>query len=288
MILLIRRAENIGQSKSTGGRRTQLPGDGTDTSPHPPCRGRARLRATMLPAALAALFLLGAFGAARPANAQDTMLPKGPNRELVYGKCRTCHSLQSVEDSAGITRTQWENVLSDMGMYGLDVTDKERDRILEYLATYLGPNPPASAEAGDTADEEQTLAGRDIFAQQCSSCHKTTGTGRPGEFPPLADNPDLFLTAEYPALVLLNGMHGPIRVHGETFNGLMPSFGFLADQQIAKVIEYVRGAWGNDAHRPEGLTDLSAKDIAAVRGKSLAPEDVHAYRRKHGGKQPSE
>ena len=34
-------------------------------------------------------------------------LPPGPNRDLVYARCRVCHDLQYVVDSAGITRDNW-------------------------------------------------------------------------------------------------------------------------------------------------------------------------------------
>lgn len=240
---------------------------------------RRRMRRVAPPLALA---LLLASAAVAPARAQTVSLPAGPNRDLVYGKCRTCHSLQYPKDSAGITRQQWEGVLDDMGMYGLDITDAERGRILEYLATYLGPNPPpvpAREEASAAAPD-----GRQVFLQQCSACHQANGQGLVGQFPPLAGNRDLFRTRRFPVLVLLNGMQGPIEVSGGGFNGQMPAFDFLTDDEIVAVIRYVRGAWGNDRQRPRAMTEVDAQDVSAARQKPLQPHEVHAYRQAHGGK----
>ncbi|MGD8430809.1 MAG: cytochrome c [Ectothiorhodospiraceae bacterium] len=229
------------------------------------------------------MVLLGlALMAAVPAQAQETTLPAGPNRDLVYGKCRTCHSLQYIKDSAGITRDRWAGVLGDMAMFGLDINDAQREKILTYLGTYLGPNPPSKSEKAD-GGKEQTVAGKTLFTQQCSSCHKEDGTGRSGEFPPLAGNPDLFLSDDYPALVLLNGLHGSITVNGETFNGQMPSFGYLSDEKIAGLIHYVRGAWGNADNRPGDMSTITSEEVAALREKSMDTQAVHAYREKLGG-----
>ena len=239
---------------------------------------RRRLRRFAPPLGLA---LLVAGTVAAPARAQTVTLPPGPDRDLVYGKCRTCHSLQYPKDSAGITRQQWEGVLDDMAKYGLDITDAERGRILHYLATYLGPNPPPASgpeEAAETAPD-----GRQVFLEQCSACHQANGQGLPDQFPPLAGNRDLFRTRTFPVLALLNGMQGPIEVNGSRFDGQMPAFDFLGDEKIAAVIRYVRGAWGNGRHRPPAMTGISARDVSAARKNPLRPHEVHAYRQAHGG-----
>ena len=229
-------------------------------------------------AVMAAIFLLPEVSAA-----QEIQLPSGPGRDLVYGKCRTCHSLQSPKDSAGITRNQWDGVLDDMESYGLDVTPAERKRLLEYLATYLGPNPPREGKTDAKAVQQGTISERDTFLEQCSACHQANGKGLAGEFPPLSGNPDLFRTREFPVLVLLNGLEGPIEVAGSGFNGQMPSFAHLSDDKIAALVRYIRTAWENDALRPKGMQPVAPGDVAAARSKSLDPRRVHAYRKEHGG-----
>ena len=62
------------------------------------------------------------------------------------------------------------------------------------------------------------------------------------------------------ALIILHGVTGPIEVAGETFNGMMPPWGgTMKDADIAAVITYVRGAWGNKA------TPVTAAKIASIR-----------------------
>jgi mono/diheme cytochrome c family protein len=202
-------------------------------------------------------------------------LPKGPGRDLVYGHCQTCHDLQSVVDSAGIRRGAWDAVLDNMYGFGLRVTDDQRAKILDYLATYLGPNPPPE----DTTDETPTdVSGLEVFNNTCIACHQEDGRGKPEEFPPLAGNHDLFLSRDFPAIVALNGFEGKFDVMGETYDKVMPSFDFLTDAELAAVLAYVRAGWGNDALRPAGMTDLSADDIAALRATPMSTAEVYALR----------
>ena len=216
-----------------------------------------------------------------PALAGDEIkLPAGTHRDLVYGKCRTCHDLQYVVDSKGMSRTMWDGLLGSMEEFGLDVTDSQRRQILDYLATYLGPNPPPVDGKTDTASAAD-INGKDVFNSQCIACHQTNGKGLPGEFPPLAGNRDLFRSHEFPALVLLYGLHGKIQVEGAVFDGVMPSFAHLSDQQIAAVVTYIRQAWGNDQLRPADMTLLQPDDVGHARNRNLSASDVHAYRASH-------
>ncbi len=149
--------------------------------------------------------------------------------------------------------------------------------VLDYLATYLGPNPPKEKPA---AKPEETAAadGEQVFRKTCAACHQPDGRGRKGAFPPLAGNADLFLAPDFPALVVLNGLAGPIEVEKKPFAGVMPAFGFLSDAEVAAVVGYVRGAWGNDKLRPKDLTDPTAEDVAGLREKPLSPKAVRDRR----------
>ena len=223
-----------------------------------------------------------------PPTAQEELLPPGPNRALVYGKCRTCHDLQYLKESAGVPRSTWNDLLDSMKQYGLVIAPDERAKILEYLGTYLGPNPPKVLVASAHATTAE-IDGSAVFAEQCSSCHQPNGQGLAGNFPPLAGNPDLFLSREFPAMVALFGMEGKITVTGQTIASAMPSFAHLSDAQIAAAVNYVRGAWGNDKLRPAGLTPIDAKTVSELRKKNLTSDHVFAYRKslKAGGKRTS-
>jgi mono/diheme cytochrome c family protein len=120
--------------------------------------------------------------------------------------------------------------------------------------------------------------GRAIFNQQCVVCHQADAKGVPGNFPPLAGNADLLLARDFPARVVLFGMNGKIVVKGQIVEGAMPPLGdVLNDDEIATVVNFVRGHFGNAALAPKTVTPLDAATIAALRA-SKQGEDVHAYR----------
>jgi mono/diheme cytochrome c family protein len=196
-----------------------------------------------------------------------------------HGKCRTCHDLQYLEESAGIPRSAWSDLLDSMKQYGLELAPDDRKKILDYLATYLGPNPPPkTATAAPAAPATAKIDGGSVFRELCSACHQANGQGIAGQFPPLAGNHDLFLPKHFAPTVVLHGMEGPIEVNGKPFNGAMPPFNFLSDEQIAAVIRYVQSAWGNDALQPKSAKTLDAAAVAALRKQALSGAQVLALR----------
>jgi mono/diheme cytochrome c family protein len=215
-----------------------------------------------------------------PARAADRIeLPEGPNRDLVYAKCRTCHDLQYVKESAGITADNWQALIEDMGQYGLRIPDDERKKIVQYLVTYLGPNPPKAA--APSGAPSPAVDGEAMYERQCSACHQAHGGGLPGAFPPLAGNHDLYRDRMFPVYVLLNGLEGAIMVKGASYNGVMPPFDHLSNAEVAAVIGYVRAAWNNAELRPSDFVDVDEKAVAQARSKPMHPAQVHAYRAAH-------
>jgi mono/diheme cytochrome c family protein len=236
------------------------------------------MRATRLMAG-AAGFLLSA----APGFADNLELPPGPNRELVYGQCRTCHDLQYLIESAGVPRDTWGDLLDSMKQYGLRISPDQRAKILEYLGTYLGPNPPPKTAAAAAAAPAKVDGGA-VFKDQCAACHQDNAQGVAGAFPPLAQNSDLFLSADYPARVLLFGLSGKINVNGQSYDSTMPPLDVLSDQQIAAVVAYVRDNFGNAALRPKDQAALKAEMVAELRGKKgTTVEHVYEYRQKRKG-----
>ncbi len=229
-------------------------------------------KATLIAGAVAGLLLAGT------ASAQELQLPDGPNRDLVYGKCRTCHDLQYLIESKGVPRSTWNDLLDSMKQYGLEIPKDDRAKILDYLATYMGPNPPPKAAAVAAAPVK--IDGAKLFAEQCSGCHQPNGQGVAGNFPPLAGNPDLFLSRPFPAMVVLHGMEGKITTEGQTITSAMPPFGHLSDAQIAAAVNYVRDAWGNGKLKPKGFEPIDARMVAELRKVTLTPQQVHAHRAK--------
>ena len=128
------------------------------------------------------------------------------------------------------------------------------------------------------AARAQTPDDAALFQQQCAVCHQPQGQGLAGQFPPLAHNPDIFLSQDFPLRVVLLGLNGKIAVNGQTLDSVMPPLGnTLTDAQIAAVVNYVRGAWGNDALRPESIAPATPDMVAHLRARKDLPP-VWSYR----------
>ena len=72
------------------------------------------------------------------AAAQRTDLPAVPNRDLVSRACQACHDLGMVVAATGLTREGWNATIEEMVSYGMRVDREDREKILEYLSSYLG------------------------------------------------------------------------------------------------------------------------------------------------------
>jgi len=45
--------------------------------------------------------------------------------------------------------------------------------------------------------------------------------------------------------VVLNGLSGPVKVNGQDYNSVMPPMNQLNDDEVANILTYVLGSWGN-------------------------------------------
>ncbi|WP_225781648.1 cytochrome c [Xenophilus sp. Marseille-Q4582] len=119
------------------------------------------------------------------------------------------------------------------------------------------PAPPAAPPGAPPS--AQMLRGERIYAQQCAWCHGEQGQGQPGAFPPLAGNRAVALAPPTNLVRMvrqggyLPATAGNPRPHG------MPPFGHvLEDADIAAVLTYVRGSWGNNGSAL-GLQDVARR-----------------------------
>lgn len=150
------------------------------------------------------------------------------------------------------------------------------------LAAYgygVSPGPsPLVAEVGAAQAQAASggaVDGRAVYEQNCAACHQAEGGGVPGAFPPLAGHLGELLGSEggrdYVVRVLLYGLQGPIAVQGQSYAGVMPAWAHLGDEQIAAVLSYVAGSWGNEA---AGAPAFTSDEVAAARDEGLTPRQV--------------
>ncbi|HEY0395211.1 MAG TPA: cytochrome b N-terminal domain-containing protein [Candidatus Elarobacter sp.] len=125
------------------------------------------------------------------------------------------------------------------------------------IETNTGANPNGGGAAGGPGN---ATAGQTVFQTNCSSCHGASGTGAAGVGPPLAGNPDVTGDKGKVIGIVLNGLSGQT-IQGKTYPAQMPPWkGTLSNKQIADVLTYIRGAWGNKG------TPVSEADIAKAAG----------------------
>ncbi|MGI9649517.1 MAG: c-type cytochrome [Acidimicrobiia bacterium] len=102
----------------------------------------------------------------------------------------------------------------------------------------------AAQDAPDDDSIDRTIAdGRLVYEANCVACHGDDGSGLPGTFPPLVDNPSIQDT-EYLNDVIRNGLSGEIDVGGQPYDGVMPGFPGLDDAQVDSLIVYLQQGLG--------------------------------------------
>jgi cytochrome c5 len=65
-------------------------------------------------------------------------LPEGPGKELVEAVCTSCHTLERVVAKRA-TKAEWQDKVLEMLQEEPDVTQKEREQIVEYLSKNFPP-----------------------------------------------------------------------------------------------------------------------------------------------------
>jgi len=73
-----------------------------------------------------------------PVQGQSLKLPEGKDVEKVRTQCSLCHGVELVAQQR-LDRRGWSRVVDQMIAFGAPVSPAERDALLTYLETYLGP-----------------------------------------------------------------------------------------------------------------------------------------------------
>lgn len=81
--------------------------------------------------------------AAAAAAADD--LAVGPGSDLVAHACASCHSLENISQVRK-SRADWDTTVHLMRNYGLDMSDDDLQKAVDYLSAYYGTQarPPSA------------------------------------------------------------------------------------------------------------------------------------------------
>lgn len=141
-------------------------------------------------------------------------------------------------------------------------------------STYIHANYVPAARpmiAGEDEEEIQVAwidewmeEGKKVYGN-CAACHQPSGTGMPGQFPPLVGSEWVDGGTARLGAILIHGVNGPMTVAGQSYNQLMPAWSTLSDKKIAQVITYIRREFGTLPEGEDGV--VTAEMIAAGREK---------------------
>jgi mono/diheme cytochrome c family protein len=151
------------------------------------------------------------------------------------------------------------------------MTDSDLDAIAVYLKS-LSPGDRSPAQYAYQSATVDALAKGDVsqpgsldYLNSCAACHLSSGKGYSDTFPALAGN--AVVNAADPTSLINIVLNGSTEVgtNAVPTQFAMPGFGDrLTDDEVAHVVTFIRGSWGNHA----GPVDAAA--VAKVRAQTHA------------------
>jgi mono/diheme cytochrome c family protein len=169
------------------------------------------------------------------------------------------------EDVVALLRTgqapaQQAGVSGPMADVVFNSTQHLTDADARAMAHYLQALPQQAAPAGSAQPAAASAAtlrlGASVYEQQCAQCHGAQGQGSSGAFPALAGNRAVLLSEpDNLVQMVLHGGYAPATAGNPRPHGMPPFLHVLGDAEVAAVLSYVRGSWGN------GAAPVSAMDV---------------------------
>jgi len=90
-------------------------------------------------------------------------LPEGPGKELVEAICTVCHSTERITQQH-MTKLEWQGKVLEMLQEDPDVTQKERDAIVDYLVRSFPKRINVNTAAAKELQEAMELPATDADA----------------------------------------------------------------------------------------------------------------------------
>jgi len=97
-----------------------------------------------------------------------------------------------------------------------------------------------------SAIRKRLAQGGKLYEKYCEDCHKPSGKGIPGIYPPLAGNRSVTMASPLNTILsVMNGGFPPATAGNPRPYGMPPFQQIFLDEEIALVVSYIRNAWGN-------------------------------------------
>jgi len=150
--------------------------------------------------------------------------------------------------------------------------------LLSALAGLLLFHWSGSGGGLDREPSPEFEVGESLYEANCMACHGADGLGRTGHFPPLAGHVPEMLGREggrdYLIDVLLYGVAGETDIQGVAYDGFMPGFERLSDEEIAAMLEFLSHAWNNSRDLPANYQPWDAHEVGERREPARSPREV--------------
>lgn len=126
---------------------------------------------------------------------------------------------------------------------------------LNAMAVYLqsraqSAEPPEVVQVENTSSQaaEMMALGGKVYERHCAECHQPDGRGVARIYPPLANQQSILMKFPINAIrIVLNGGFPPSTEGNPRPYGMPPFYQELSDNEVAAVVSYIRGSWGNKA-----------------------------------------
>ncbi|WP_415758466.1 c-type cytochrome [Pseudomonas sp. LT1P18] len=175
--------------------------------------------------------------------------------------------------------------MSDVVTHSMQyMTDNDLTAIARYLKSLPANDPNDQPHQYDKQvaqalwNGDDSKPGASVYIDNCAACHRTDGHGYTRVFPALAGNP--VLQSQDPTslihIVLKGGTLPATHMAPSTFT--MPGFAWrLSDQEVADVVSFIRGSWGNKGSPVKARTvaDLRKDDMKTTSNDDLGQINTH-------------
>ncbi|WP_422080363.1 PQQ-dependent sugar dehydrogenase [Ulvibacterium sp.] len=98
--------------------------------------------------------------------------------------------------------------------------------------------------AKSTTSDKDLDNGAKLYGIHCAACHAPDGKGNVGQIPPLVNSEWVSGNVARLIDVTLGGLNQPIQVNGVTYQGEMPAYKILPDNEIRDILNYIRTEFG--------------------------------------------
>lgn len=144
------------------------------------------------------------------------------------------------------------------------------DRIIRIAGKGKKSYGLSSNRSSDTLNIPPSLTNRgsSLYTSYCASCHKENGEGINQDFPPLKKSNIVNGNTKILVSVVLRGLTDQGATTKSPYTQPMPSFSFLEDEEIAKILTYVRAKFNNNSN------EVTGKEVEAVRKNMNQPKDA--------------